>query len=364
MSVIEHVTLYRLKVPLTTPYKLAFGPVRAFDTILVEAVDSDGREGLGEATLLTGYTEETIDGSWALARELALRMVGRSPMDAKRVAEAAVGAAPFTTTALATAVDMLEGHPCLSVERTTTVPLLGLVNGTQAHELESEIEKLLSEGHGTLKIKVGFDPERDARKVALVQRFNRGRARLRIDANQGYNVDEARRFLRTLDPAGVELFEQPCAAGDWTAAKAVAEISPVPMMLDESIYGLEDIDRAARLRCASFIKLKLMKMGSLDRLKAGIERIRALGMEPVLGNGVACEIGCWMEACVARETIGNAGEMNGFLKPVSRLLERPLRFERGAIVLEPGDRPSLDRDALARYTVAREGFSAKASAAL
>jgi L-alanine-DL-glutamate epimerase-like enolase superfamily enzyme len=364
MSVIERITLHRLQVPLTTPYKLAFGPVRAFDTILAEAVDSDGREGLGEATLLTGYTEETIDGSWALVRELAPRMVGRSPADARRVAEAVVGAAPFTATALATAVDMLEGHPALSVEKTTTVPLLGLVNGTAARELEAEIEQLLAEGYGTLKIKVGFDPEEDARKVALIQRLNRGRARLRIDANQGYRVDEARRFLRTLDPAGVELFEQPCAAGDWTAAKAVAEISPVPIMLDESIYGIDDIERAARLGCIRFIKLKLMKMGSLERLKAGIERIRALGMEPVLGNGVACEIGCWMEACVVRETIGNAGEMNGFLKPVVRLLERPLRFERGAIVLEPGEWPCLEREALTRYTVAREGFSAKASAAL
>lgn len=364
MSVIERLTLYRLRVPLSTPYKLAFGPVNAFDTILAEAVDSDGRTGLGEATLLTGYTGETIEGSWALARELASRMVGRSTTDAKRGAETAVGDAPFTATALATAVDMLEGHPSLSVERTTAVPLLGLVNGTAAHELEAEIETLLAEGYGTLKIKVGFDPDQDARKVALIQRINRGRARLRIDANQGYSVDEARRFLRTLDPAAVELFEQPCAAGDWAAAKAVAEISPVPMMLDESIYGLEDIERAARLRCARYIKLKLMKMGSLDRLKAGIECIRALGMEPVLGNGVACEIGCWMEACIAREAIGNAGEMNGFLKPVARLLERPLRLERGAIVLEPGERPTLERDALARYTVAQEEFSAKAATAL
>ncbi len=364
MGVIERITLHRLQVPLSTPYRLAFGPVTAFNTILAEVVDSDGCAGLGEATLLTGYTEETIDGSWALARELALRMVGRPPAEAKRVAEAVVGAAPFTATALATAVEVLEDHPDLLVDRSTTVPLLGLVNGTTARELEEEIERLFAEGYGTLKIKVGFDPERDARKVALIQRLNRGRARLRIDANQGYSVDEARRFLRSLDPSGVELFEQPCAAGDWAAAKVVAEVSPVPIMLDESIYGIEDIERAAQLGCASFIKLKLMKMGSLDRLKAGIHRIRALGMEPVLGNGVACEIGCWMEACAARGTIANAGEMNGFLKPVARLLERPLRFERGAIVLEPGDRPSLDRNALVRYTVAREGFSAKASAAL
>ena len=79
-------------------------------------------------------------------------------------------------------------------------------------------------------------------------------------------------------------------------------------------------------------------------------------MEPVLGNGVACEIGCWMEACVARGRIDNAGEMNGFLKPAARLLKTPLEFDRGAIVLAPGYRPQLDQVAVAACTVARQDF--------
>ena len=146
------------------------------------------------------------------------------------------------------------------------------------------------------------------------------------------------RSIRT----GIELFEQPCAAGDWDAARAVADVSPVPMMLDESIYGMEDIERAAKLGAARFIKLKLMKMGGLDALAAGLRRIRELGMQPVLGNGVACEVGCWMEACIARTLIANAGEMNGFLKPVTRLLANPVPFRDGALVLDAGYTPRLD----------------------
>ena len=50
-------------------------------------------------------------------------------------------------------------------------------------------------------------------------------------------------------------------------------------------------------------------------------------MEPVLGNGVASDIGCWMEACVARRQIGNAGEMNGFLRPAAPLAQPPMKVE-------------------------------------
>ena len=80
-------------------------------------------------------------------------------------------------------------------------------------------------------------------------------------------------------------------------------------------------------------------------------------MEPVLGNGVAADPGCWMEACVARSHITNAGEMNGFLKPRQCLFADPIRMDRGAMALHPGapaliDDQALDALALDTYRVA------------
>jgi L-alanine-DL-glutamate epimerase-like enolase superfamily enzyme len=343
-------------MPLSTPYKLAFGPVTAFDTILVEARDRDGRIGLGEATVLTGYTGETIDGAWELMQQLAATFPGEPPAGCIERAAAKTSAAPFAATALATAMELLQSSSWLRVQQPVRVPLLGLVDGSDAGELEAEVARLLGEGFQTLKVKVGFEPEEDARRVKRIQKVVAGRCRLRIDANQGYDREQGCAFATALDPEGIELFEQPCAAGDWAAAQAVAEVSPVPMMLDESIFGIDDIERAAQLGAARYIKLKLMKMGSLELLARGIRRIRELGMEPVLGNGVAGEIGCWMEACVARALITNAGEMNGFLKPVTRLLRNPLPFADGALILEAGYTPRLDPPAVSQCTVARATF--------
>ena len=353
---IEHVTLYRLRVPLTTPYRLSFGPIHAFDTVLVEARDAGGQMGLGEATYLTGYTDETIDDSWALAQRLADEYAGLETGDIQTRLQTHVTAAPFTATAFNTALEMAVGHPLLTVGRSTRAPVLGLLHATETVDIERESQQLFAQGFTTLKVKVGFDAARDAQIVKRVQRVVNGRGSLRLDANQGYNRDDACRFAAALDPQGIELFEQPCAAGDWDSACAVARVATVPMMLDESIYGLDDIRRAAELKAARYIKVKLMKLGGLDRLAAAIDTIRDCGMEPVLGNGVACEVGCWMEACVARGRINNAGEMNGFLKPAARLLKNPLEFRAGAIVLEPGYRPQLDDAAVARCTVEKRDF--------
>ncbi len=136
----------------------------------------------------------------------------------------------------------------------------------------------------------------------------------------------------------------------------MAEVASVRLMLDESIYDLDDVRRAADLEAASLIKFKLMKAGGLDRLAEALGLIHSLGMEPVLGNGVAGEIGCWMEACVARSLIDNAGEMNGFIKPQHSILERPLRIEDGALIVEPGSPPRVDPDSLAAARVATASF--------
>lgn len=338
------------------PYKLSLAEVRAFDTVLVEARDQEGRSGFGEATLLTGYTHETIEQSWLLACELAAKTIGESFVIAKDRVARSRREAPFTVTALTTALEMLEGSPYLKPHKPSAVSLLALVHGTNAEDLRAETGELIDKGYSTLKVKVGFDVDRDLKRVRLIQRLVSGCARLRIDANQGYDKEAACRFAKSLDPEGIELLEQTCPAGDWEAARSVAKVSPVPLMLDESIYDLDDVDKAAELVVASYIKFKLMKAGGLERLAHALAHIRTCGMEPVLGNGVACDVGCWMEACMVPGHISNAGEMNGFLKTSHSLLQHPLVVENNAIKLEPDFVPTLNEAAITKYSQTTETF--------
>jgi len=355
---IARVDVRRLEIPLARPYRLAFGPVAQYDTIVVNVTGDDGQRGFGEATLLTGYTDETIGQSHALAREIAASLPG-ADAQATCAQMIALGArAPFTATAFHTALDMAIGHPLLSPGESVRVPILGLLQGDDRAALADAFERLLAGGYDTVKVKVGFSVDGDLRTLATIQSVVAGRAAIRVDANQGYTASEAVAFIRGTDPAGIELFEQPCAAGDWDAHREAAKAAAakgLPLMLDESIYGVADIERAAREHACAYVKVKLMKLVAIDALVAAIGRIRTLGMRPVLGNGVAGDIACWMEALVAARHIDNAGEMNGFLKARGVLFAEPLRFEDGAIVVPPGT-PELDADVLAFYTRERASF--------
>ena len=349
-SVIEHVIVRQIGLQLTVPYKVSLLTMREFDPFLVEVQDSEGRCGFGEAMIVPGYTSETVEGSWQLCCELAKAMIGRSATEAIAIARGAIAQGVGAASAVLAALDMVMNHAVLAPTRNLVIPLLAPLNADDPGELAQEIEQKIAQGFRTLKVKVGFDWRADLQRVQAIQEIAGERATLRLDANQGYDQCEGVEFARRLDPKGIELFEQPCHMDDWKANAAVAQVSNVPVMLDESIYDVTDIDRAAAIPGVGFVKLKLKKVGSVAMLLDGLERIRRLGMTPVLGDGVSLEVGCWAEACVAAHAIDNAGEMNGFLKTEIRVFENPLPFAGGAIRIPVGYVPRLDHDVLRSCT--------------
>jgi L-alanine-DL-glutamate epimerase-like enolase superfamily enzyme len=357
---IERVIVRQLSFPLVTPYRLSSGDLHGFDPIVVEVVDTDGRSGFGESLIVPGYTHESVEAGWQVACTIAERIVGASLTHAAATVQPWLVPNPGTSSALLAAIDMLAHEPLLTLREDAVVPLLAPCQAHTPAEIREEVERLLGEGFRTLKVKVGYAWRDDLERVANIQDAVRGRATMRLDANRSFSRADGCEFARRLEPRGIELLEQPCGSDDWEANAAVAALSTVPVMLDESIYGVEDIDRAAAIDNVAFVKLKLKKVGSNAMLQAALERIRALGMTAVLGDGVSLEIGCWMEAAVAVQTIDNAGEMNGFLKARERLFANPLPFADGAIRLPAGFWPEIDRDVLGSHTQAEVEFRAPA----
>lgn len=355
---LREVILRKVSLPLIRPYVLSYRTFDEFEPIIVELRDGDGRAGWGEGHISPGSSSETREGGWAFCNELAAKVAGLDSGDAKALIAARAAESKVAATALLTAIEMLEGHPMLKIADESRLPLLTPFNSTSPKDIEIEVERRLDDGFRTFKIKVGKDAGADLARVQAIQRAIEGRATMRLDANRAYVEADASRFAAALDPSGIELFEQPCHSDDWDANASVAKVSTVPIMLDEPICGLDDIERAAEIRNVGFCKLKLKRFGSLDGLKVALEKVRALSMEPVLGDGISSELQCWMEGCVARDTIRNAGEFNGFLKPKVRLFAEPLVFDAGALVLAANYTPAMNDEVLAEHEIACERYAA------
>ena len=115
-----------------------------------------------------------------------------------------------------------------------------------------------------LKVRVGVgDFAADLRRIAaLRQRYGDG-IKIAADANGQWPPESALERMRALEAYDLAYLEQPIGAGDWEAISALAQISPIQIMLDESVASIADVERICSLRGKVWAHLKLVKLGGI-----------------------------------------------------------------------------------------------------
>ncbi len=117
------------------------------------------------------------------------------------------------------------------------------------------------QGFRILKIKGGIDAELDVQRVRAVNRALPN-ARLRLDADQGYSVQQAIDVARALGDK-LEMLEQPTPAEDLDGLRRVTQNSPIPVLADESVVGPSSALEIAAGRMADGLSVKLATCGGL-----------------------------------------------------------------------------------------------------
>ena len=355
-NIVSKVTIYRLDVPLIKPYKLSYNTFYSFEPLLIHILDDQGNEGWGEQHISPGSSSETRDGGWTFAKVISKLILNKKLYEAKEIILSNSSLSIVASSAIYTAIEMLEKNNILNNKSSLKLKLLTSFNAEEESEIKDELDEVTEQGFTTIKIKVGKDVNADIKKINNIQAHLNGRATLRIDANRGYSKKDGCKFVQGLKPDFIELFEQPCDANDWDANAAVAKLSYIPIMLDEPICSIKDIRKASRIEGVGLCKLKLKRFLSITRLKEAIKFAHELGLKIVLGDGLGAEINCWMEAKIANSLIDNAGEYNGFLKidPKARILLNPLKFKKGFLMVSENWKLEIDRDKLEKYSINKE----------
>ncbi|WP_373086582.1 mandelate racemase/muconate lactonizing enzyme family protein [Sneathiella sp.] len=341
-TVIEQLGAYWLRLPLLTPYENSLGTLSDFDVILISVTDNSGRIGWGEACPVKGYSPEDPTEAWNYAEMLSPELKGLTPSGIALHLKAWFQRCPFLVSAITEAVEDLENEPLLRMSKPGELELAGTVNTLDASSAAEYASGLIEQGYRTLKVKVGYDPKDDAHRVNAIVEAVGDCARLRVDANQGYQVDAALAFARSVPEDAIEFFEQPVDSHDWQAMATIASESPIPIMLDEAIYGDDDIRRSSAIPGIAAVKLKLSKAGGAKNLYRQFRLAQELGLQVTVGNGVASDLGCLHEALVCLHMeMPLAGEMNGFIKTDVRLLEQSISVSGPKLVLPASSKTRL-----------------------
>lgn len=127
-----------------------------------------------------------------------------------------------------------------------------------------------------LKIKLGGDG--DTERVAAV-RESAPRARLIVDANEGWSPAELEARIAAMAGLGVALVEQPLPAADDAALMGIERA--VPVCADESCHDRAGLERL--MGRYDYINIKLDKTGGLTEALALVEEAERRGLGIMVG---------------------------------------------------------------------------------
>ena len=154
-----------------------------------------------------------------------------------------------------------------------TLPTSITVGIKPTQETLDEAEEYFGRGFRVLKIKLGHSVEQDIERLHTLRGRYRKTIALRVDPNQGYSLEDTKRFHRETSLLDIEFVEQPMAK------KFDAELWNLPaemrrkLAADESLLDESDALRLANRRdhedigaCGIFV-IKLMKCGGIYSAK-------------------------------------------------------------------------------------------------
>ncbi len=294
--VISSVRWRRVAVPFRSLVSNAQATYRTRESVLFEAV-SDGVTGIGEAALPAGSSfdrdGDVIDAfiPGLLESTLGRRIAAPWRDQPVHLFEPATWQAALVCgleTAVADAAASLAGLPLhrwlareadVDCNSSSVIEANGLVDLVQPEEAASAALALAAEGFHTIKMKVGGDPNVAIATVAALRAAIGPDIELRCDANQSWDYDSARTFLRGCAPYNIALCEEPLASpgADFGALARLRVESPVPLAIDESTRTLAALEAAIRARAAEVLVVKPMSSG----LREGLAMVRrARGQKP------------------------------------------------------------------------------------
>ena len=299
---ITDLKIEKFHVELTEPFKIAFAEIHHTESLLIKITTDEGIEGYGEAAPFAPVTGETTEGCLSVLQMFRQGLTGMNPMDIEKVHVMMDGLVHGNGSAKC-AVDIALHDIKGKVMGEPLYRVLGGYQDTVQNDITIGIstpEKMAASaahyvkdmGYRILKIKAGIDPEEDLRTLALIRQEVGPDVRLRVDANQGYDIAKAEFALEGMKKYGIEAVEQ--CLPDWDlegTAYLHSMVSGIQLMLDESIHTPKDAARACRLNAADIFNIKLMKCGGL---------YRGLQISTLAENfGKTCMVGCMLETKIA-----------------------------------------------------------------
>jgi muconate cycloisomerase len=369
-----------LRIPYKKPFHWAQGVIEAAEVVLVCVHTDEGVTGYGES-----MSSAPAGAVQSLLLEAAKLCIGGNPFQITALLNrayqhlfAARGncSAPRFGALVLAGLDMAlwdvvgkatgrAVHELLGGAVRDRIQYFGFPQGDTAEEVAREATQWVESGSEVIYVKVGRGEAVDLAIAAQV-RAAIGNRRLRLDANEAWDVLTARRMIKALAQFDIEFIEQPTHSDSLAALQQIKAGSPIAIAADQVVFTPEDVYEVCRHQAADLIVLGLHEAGGIGRFRQAAAIAAAAGLNICL-HGLY-ETG--ITTCASNQvgaTLSNLDDGNQYMNDLLSediILQPKLTLHNGSlpVLSGPGLGFELYWDAIARAEEAHEATTRGAHA--
>ena len=348
---IETIQTWKETIELTRPYAISSRSMSAVDLFFVRILTDSGHEGVGSGSPAEEVTGESPESTAVALGEMADgHLIGEDPRHLGTLCRRLRDKLSATPAAQA-ALDMALHDLFCRIMDVPLVDLLGrshtslptsiTIGIKSVEESLTEADEYLARGFRSLKVKVGRSIDEEIEMLHRLRERVGQDIEIRVDANQGYGLEETNQLWQQQEVLRLELIEQPLPAETLIDLRSLSQDLRQLVAADESLHDAGDAATLAHPPAVcGILNIKLMKCGGVSPALSIGQVAEATGLELMWG-------------CMDESVISIAAALHAaFACPQTRYLDLDGSLDlatdpaQGGFTLEDGELRTLDRPGL------------------
>ena len=231
---------------------------------------------------------------------------------------------------------MFDLFPSEFTKGNQAIPINGLVWMGDKEFMKTQIKEKLATGFSCIKMKIGaidFKTEMEL-LTSIRKEFSSNEIELRVDANGGFDPNNALEKLKRLSELEIHSIEQPIKQGQFEEMASLCEKTPLPIALDEELIGVFSVTKKQEILQTiqpQYIILKPSLVGGFKGSKEWIEKAESHNVGWWVTSALESNVGLNAIAQWTFTLNSNMPQGLGTGGLYTNNIESPLEIEKGSL---------------------------------
>lgn len=291
---IDNAKYFSKELQLSRPINTSKSIIKTRRIFVLQLTDSEGNIYSGEASPLPDFGSETYEEAESSLNQLTQEFEKQNaPLNFHDI-EYFLNQYSLSPT-VKSALEQCLVELCIKTGNNpgfpnrSTIKSNGLISISTLDETFTNINKLLTSGFTTIKIKVGLNDINSELDIIKAISVRYPKIILRLDVNGAWAISEAVGYIARLKDSNIEFIEQPTKS--FEDLIKLSETSPIPIGADESVRSISDAEFLINNTSIPVLVIKPHFIGGIIATRKVINLANSLERKVVISSALESNLG-------------------------------------------------------------------------